>query len=169
MNFNGIDTPAVTPLDAEGQIDDHTFTQVLEHLIAAKVDGIVIGGSTVEYYGQTTEERLALAALAREVIGARALLIVGTGAVRTADSVVYAAHARKTGADAILVGSPPYASPTQAENAAHALAVDRAADLPVIRYNYPGRIVRRTRRVRSVLRFVGDALRAPLERPEAAP
>lgn len=140
MQFHGIYTPAITPLDAEGQIDSHAFAQVLEHLIAAKVHGIIIGGSTGEYYAQTTEERIALAALAREVIGARAQLIVGTGAVRTEDSVTYAKHAKAIGADAILVGSPPYALPTQAENAAHALAVDRAAGLPVMLYNYPGRM-----------------------------
>lgn len=140
MKFNGIYTPAITPLDAEGQIDRHAFSQVLEHLIEAKVHGIVIGGSTGEYYAHTVEERLALAALAREVIGSRAQLIVGTGAVRTEDSVAYAAHAKAIGADAILVGSLPYALPTQQENAAHALAVDRAAGLPVMLYNYPGRM-----------------------------
>ena len=140
MQFNGIYTPAITPLDAHGQIDRNVFTEVLEHLIDAKVHGIVIGGSTGEYYAHTAEERVALAALAREVIGPRAQLIVGTGAVRTEDSVAYAAHARKIGADAILVGSPPYALPTQAENAAHALAIDRAAGLPVMLYDYPGRM-----------------------------
>jgi 4-hydroxy-tetrahydrodipicolinate synthase len=140
MKFNGIYTPAITPLDAEGQIDQHAFSEVLEHLIEAKVHGIVIGGSTGEYYAHTSEERLALAALAKEVVGSRAQLIVGTGAVRTEDSVAYARHARAIGADAILVGSPPYALPTQEENAAHALAVDRAAGLPVMLYNYPGRM-----------------------------
>lgn len=140
MKFNGIYTPAITPLDAEGRIDQNAFSEVLEHLIEAKVHGIVIGGSTGEYYAHTIEERIALAALAREVIGSRAQLIIGTGAVRTEDSVAYAAHAKKIGADAILVGSPPYALPTQAENAAHALAIDRAAGLPVMLYNYPGRM-----------------------------
>lgn len=140
MKFNGIYTPAITPLDAEGRIDQTAFAEVLEHLIAAGVHGIVIGGSTGEYYAHSAEERFALAALAREVIGSRAQLIVGTGAVRTEESVAYAAHARKIGADAILVGSPPYALPTPQENAAHALAIDRAAGLPVMLYNYPGRM-----------------------------
>ena len=46
----------------------------------------------------------------------------------------------KIGADAILVGSPPYAVPTEQENALNALAIDRAADLPIMLYNYPGRM-----------------------------
>ena len=69
-----------------------------------------------------------------------AVVIIGTGAVRTEDAVEYARAAREIKADAILVGSPPYALPTEQENAAHALAIDRAANLPAMLYNYPGRM-----------------------------
>jgi 4-hydroxy-tetrahydrodipicolinate synthase len=139
-HFHGIYTPAITPLDAQGAIDQAAFAEVLESLIADGVHGIVIGGSTGEYYAQTTEERLALAKLAKEVIGSRAQLVIGTGAIRTEDAIVHARCAKALKADAILVGTPPYALPTEAENAAHALAVDAAAGLPVMLYNYPGRM-----------------------------
>lgn len=140
MKFEGIYTPAITPLTPEGQIDQSAFAAVLESLIEAKVHGIIIGGSTGEYYAHTTQERFDLAALAKEVIGTRVPLIIGTGAVRTEDSVEYAKAAKAIKADAILVGSPPYALPTEKENAAHALAIDKAADLPIMLYNYPGRM-----------------------------
>lgn len=140
MKFEGIYTPAITPLDENGQIDKTAFAEVLEHLIAAKVHGIIVGGSTGEYYAHTTQERLELAALAKEVIGSRTALIVGTGAVRTEESIEYAKAAKAIKADAILLGSPPYALPTEKENAAHALAIDKAADLPIMLYNYPGRM-----------------------------
>ncbi|MBP0619040.1 dihydrodipicolinate synthase family protein [Cupriavidus consociatus] len=140
MKFEGIYTPAITPLTAEGKIDNAAFAEVLESLIEARVHGIIIGGSTGEYYAHTAQERLDLAVLAREVIGTRVPLVVGTGAVRTEDSVEYAKAARAIRADAILVGSPPYALPTEQENAAHALAIDRAAGLPIMLYNYPGRM-----------------------------
>jgi hypothetical protein len=39
-----------------------------------------------------------------------------------------------------LVATPPYAYPTGREIALHALAIDRAANLPVMLYNYPGRM-----------------------------
>lgn len=140
MKFEGIYTPAITPLTADGQIDKTAFAEVLEYLIDAKVHGIIIGGSTGEYYAHTAQERFELGALAREVIGTRLPLIIGTGAVRTEDSVEYAKAAKAIKADAILVGSPPYALPTEKENAAHALAIDKAADLPIMLYNYPGRM-----------------------------
>lgn len=140
MKFEGIYTPAITPLTSEGQIDKTAFAEVLEYLIEAKVHGIIIGGSTGEYYAHTAQERFDLAALAKNVIGTRVPLIVGTGAVRTEDSVEYAKAAKAIKADAILVGSPPYALPTEQENAVHALTIDRAADLPIMLYNYPGRM-----------------------------
>ncbi|MES2259531.1 MAG: dihydrodipicolinate synthase family protein [Pseudomonadota bacterium] len=140
MKFEGIYTPAITPLDNEGRIDTQAFAEVLEYLIDAKVHGIIVGGSTGEYYAHTMQERLDLAAFAKEVIGTRVPLIVGTGAIRTEDAIEYAKGAKAIKADAILVGSPPYALPTEQENAAHALAVDRAAGLPAMLYNYPGRM-----------------------------
>ncbi|MFP3796269.1 dihydrodipicolinate synthase family protein [Paraburkholderia sp. SIMBA_027] len=140
MKFEGIYTPAITPLDAAGQIDNQAFAEVLESLIAAGVHGIIIGGSTGEYYAHTAQERFDLGKLAKEVIGSRTALIIGTGAVRTEDSVEYAKAAKAIKADAILVSSPPYALPTEQENAEHALTIDRAADLPIMLYNYPGRM-----------------------------
>ncbi|MCU5775312.1 dihydrodipicolinate synthase family protein [Erwiniaceae bacterium BAC15a-03b] len=140
IKFEGIYTPAVTPYAADGQIDKNKFAEVLESLIEARVHGIIIGGSTGEYYSQSAEERFTLAALAREVIGNRTQLIVGTGATRTEDAVEYARHAKQIKADAILVTSPPYALPTETENAHHALTVDKAADLPIMLYNYPARM-----------------------------
>lgn len=140
MKFEGIYTPAITPLDRDGAIDHGAFATVLESLIAAGVHGIIIAGSTGEYYAHTPQERFDLAAYAKKVIGNRLPLIVGTGAIRTEDSVAYAKAAREIGADAILVASPPYAVPSEEENAAHTLAIDRAAGLPIMLYNYPGRM-----------------------------
>lgn len=140
MKFEGIYTPAITPLKDDGSIDTQAFAHVLESLIEAKVHGIIIGGSTGEYYAHTAQERLDLAAKAKDVIAGRLPLIVGTGAIRTEDSVAYARAAKEIKADALLVGSPPYALPTQQEIAEHVMAVDDAAGLPIMLYNYPGRM-----------------------------
>ena len=78
-------------------------------------------------------------ALAKGLIKGRVPLIVGTGAIRTEDSIMYAEQAKAAGADAIMIATPPYAAPTGRENALHAQAIDRSANLPVLLYNYPGR------------------------------
>ncbi|WP_260961236.1 dihydrodipicolinate synthase family protein [Pseudomonas citri] len=140
MKFEGIYTPAITPLAADGSIDKAAFADVLEYLVESKVHGIIIGGSTGEYYAHSTQERFDLAAQAKDVLQGRLPLIVGTGAIRTEDSVAFAEAAKAIKADALLVGSPPYALPTQQEIAIHVQAVDRAANLPIMLYNYPGRM-----------------------------
>jgi 4-hydroxy-tetrahydrodipicolinate synthase len=140
MRFEGIYTPAITPHNDDGGIDRDAFVAHLGHLVGAGVHGIIIGGSTGEYYAQSMTERREMASLAREVTRGRTHLMVGTVAIRQEDSLAMAEHAAAIGADSILVGSPPYAVPTERENALNALAIDRAADLPIMLYNYPGRM-----------------------------
>ncbi|MGB5869898.1 MAG: dihydrodipicolinate synthase family protein [Albidovulum sp.] len=140
MKFEGIYTPVITPHRDDGRIDREGFAAMIDYLIGAGVHGIINGGSTGEYYAQSVEERIEMAGLARDVIGHRVPLIIGTVAIRLEDSIAMAEAAAKIGADAILVGSPPYSVPTERENALNALAIDRAADLPVMLYNYPGRM-----------------------------
>ena len=140
MKFEGIYTPVITPHGADGSIDRDAMAAQIEHLILSGVHGLINGGSTGEYYAQSIEERKDMATFTMDVIDGRVPLIVGTVSVRTDDSIVMAKHAAKIGADALLVGSPPYSVPTERENALNALAIDRAADLPIMLYNYPGRM-----------------------------
>lgn len=140
MKFEGIYTPVITPHKQDFEIDRDKFVMTIDMLINAGVAGLIVAGTTGEYYAQSSEERLELMKLAKEVIKGRVPLIVGTGAIRTEDSVYFAEQAVQVGANALLVSTPPYAYPTSREIALHALAIDRAANLPVMLYNYPGRM-----------------------------
>lgn len=140
MKFEGIYTPIVTPYFDDFTCNEAALSETVEHLIKAGVNGIVVAGSTGEYYAQTMKERVYLMGRLRDMIAGRVPMIVGTGAIRTEDSVEYAVQAKRHGADALLVTTPPYAYPTGREIALHALAVDRAANLPIMLYNYPGRM-----------------------------
>mgnify|MGYP006270345887 CR=1 FL=1 len=137
--MDGIHTPVVTPFREDFSIDEGRFLAVLDRLVAAGVHGIVVAGTTGEYYVQTMEERIRLMRLAIERVAGRARMTVGTGAMTPADSLTLAAAAREAGADAVLIASPPYSVPTERENALNALAIERVARLPVLLYNYPGR------------------------------
>jgi len=139
MRFEGIYTPIVTPFHDDHSINRERFAEVAEHLINAGVHGIVLAGTTGEYYAQSADERIELMTHAKDVIKGRLPLIIGTGAIRTEESIAYAEAAKAAGADAIMIASPPYAAPTGQENALHALAIDSAVNLPVLLYNYPGR------------------------------
>lgn len=140
MVLEGIYTPLITPFTADGSFDLDALSDLIERLIGAGVHGLISGGSTGENYAETVDERLELARFVTERADGRVPVIVGTGAMRTPDSIALAQGARDMGADAILLGTPPYSVPTEQENALNALAIDRACGLPIILYNYPGRM-----------------------------
>jgi 4-hydroxy-tetrahydrodipicolinate synthase len=140
MKFEGIYTPIITPYREDFSIDYERLSEVTEFLIGAGVNGIICAGTTGEYYAQTQQERFELMHFLQKKIHGRVSYIVGTGAIRTEESIEYAEEAVRAGADALLVATPPYAVPTETEVALHALAIDRAANLPIMLYNYPGRM-----------------------------
>ena len=139
FHFDGIYTPVVTPYLADGSVNWDALADVIEHLIDAGVHGLISGGSTGENYAQTVAERVEIAEFTRRRADKRVPLVIGTGAMLTADSIALAIAARDMKADAILLASPPYSVPTDRENALNALAIDKAAGLPVMLYNYPHR------------------------------
>ncbi|THH35174.1 dihydrodipicolinate synthase family protein [Aliishimia ponticola] len=139
FRFDGIYTPVVTPFLADLSVDWDRLAAVIEWLIGAGVHGLISGGSTGENYAQTVAERIEIAQFTVDKAQGRVPVVVGTGAMLTTDSVALARAARDMGAEAILLASPPYAVPTDRENALNALAIDKAADLPIMLYNYPGR------------------------------
>ena len=130
----------ITPYHNDFSLNQDALEATINRLIEAGVHGLIIAGTTGEYYAQSSDERVEMMSVAHEIIAGRRPMIVGTGAIRTEDSILYAKAAKKAGADALLIATPPYAYPTGREIALHALAIDRAADLPAMLYNYPGRM-----------------------------
>ena len=140
MQFEGIYTPIVTPYHDDFTINEEALAQTVEMLIGAGVHGIIVAGTTGEYYAQSAETRLWLFERVHQLIAARVPMIAGTGDMQTENSIAYAKAAKEIGADALLIATPPYSCPTGRELALHCLAIDRAANLPVMLYNYPGRM-----------------------------
>ena len=139
MQMEGIFTPIITPHHDDGSIDHEGFAGVVDFLIDNGIACIITGGSTGEYYAQTTAERVEVMHLAKKAINGRIPLMVGVGATRTEEAIELAQEAKNAGADSILINSPPYAVPNELENAMHALKIDRAVNLPIMLYNYPHR------------------------------
>jgi len=139
MQFEGIYTPVITPMGPEREIDEEGWVEVIEHLLAQGMHGLVLGGTTGENYALTKEERIRQFQFGNEVIAGRVPWIAGVNDIRTEDVCVYAVAGREAGASAILLAVPPYSIPNDKELAQHALAVDKACGLPVMLYNYPGR------------------------------
>lgn len=100
-------TPAVTPLNADGTIDEKGAGALYEHLIRGGVDGILILGSIGEFFAFSMDLKKRLIALAVEKIGGRVPVIVGTADTVAENVVSLSGFALREGADAVIV-VPPY-------------------------------------------------------------
>lgn len=139
MQFNGIYVPIITPFNDDFSINEAGFAAIIEGVISSGMQGIIVGGTTGEYYALDKAERVRTFTLAKEAIGGRVPLIAGVGALRTEDAVYFAQQANKVGVDCLLLGTPYYAIPTSEELVSHCLAVERATGLPIMLYNFPDR------------------------------
>jgi 4-hydroxy-tetrahydrodipicolinate synthase len=140
MNFSGIHTPVITPFSTDQSIDYAAFSAQIQYLVDAGVQGLMIGGTTGEYYVESHQERIELLKIAKQIAADNCIVTFGTGSINPVASIKLAEDGAKHDADALLVATPPYALPTQQELALHALSIDSAADLPIMLYNYPDRM-----------------------------
>jgi len=139
MKFQGIYTPIITSFNSDGSINYDGWKAVIDNQIDNGVHGLIIGGSTGEFYTMSKTERLQQFAFANDYIAGRVPWIAGVNDMLATEAYAYAASAKEAGANAMLVAAPPYSLPDESELAAHVIRIDEAADLPIILYNYPGR------------------------------
>ncbi|MEO6122608.1 MAG: dihydrodipicolinate synthase family protein [Ilumatobacteraceae bacterium] len=139
MKFSGVIIPIVTPFGPDDTIDEVAFAAVIDEMIAAGASGIVVGGTTGEYYAMTVDERRRQLEIAATLVAGRATLIAGCTVGGAAAAVDLACHAAQLGYDAVMLSAPPTSLPTQQELAAYVLLVAEQSALPVVLYNYPAR------------------------------
>jgi len=139
MQLEGIYVPIITPFADDMAIDFDAFGDVIDWQIDSGTHGIIVGGSTGEFFSLSQDERVEQFQFAAERIAGRVPLIAGVNALLVDQCYELTAAAKKAGADALLVAAPPYSLPSQKELVAHCLKIDRIANLPIILYNYPGR------------------------------
>ena len=139
MIFEGIYVPLVTPFRADFSIDYDAWGEVIDWQIENGTHGIIVGGSTGEFFSLTHEERVEQYAFAKQRTGGRIPVIAGINDLLAERCYELGAAARDAGVDALLVAAPPYSLPSQKELVAHCLKIDRIANLPIMLYNYPGR------------------------------
>lgn len=137
--FAGTFTALVTPMQPGGAVDWTALDALVDAQLAAKVDGLVVCGSTGEAATLEAEERLE--ALRRVVarVAKRVQVLFGSGAQATRATVQAQKAAEGAGADATLVVTPFYNRPTPEGLLRHFREVAEAAQVPVILYNVPSR------------------------------
>ena len=60
MKIKGIYTPVVTPFRKNFEIDFMSLEEILKFLLKKNIHGIVVGGTTGEYFSLNFQERIQL-------------------------------------------------------------------------------------------------------------
>ena len=139
--FKGSLVALITPMRADGSVDEDAFAGFVDWQIRQGTHGIVPVGTTGESPTLNHDEHRRVVEIAVEVAAGRVPVIAGTGSNSTAEAIGLTRHAKEAGADAALVVTPYYNKPTQEGLYLHYTAIADAVDLPVIIYNIPPRSV----------------------------
>ena len=131
---------SVTPLrDGGAALDEDAFGPVTDFLAAGGLDGLLALGTTGEGILLSVDERKRAVELFTDAAAGRIQVAAHCGAQTTADTIVLAAHAAESGADAVAVIGPPYFSLDERAQLAHLTAAARAcAPLPFYVYEFAG-------------------------------
>ena len=139
MKKANIYTPVVTAFDKERNLDIQANKNIYDHLINGGVDGIVVMGSTGEFFSMTTVQKKELIDLVTSYAGKRTKILVGTSCMRVEDTVELANYALKAGADAVMIIGPYYFTLSDASiEAFYAEAAEKIKG-DIYLYNFPAR------------------------------
>ncbi len=137
--FHGSMVALVTPMQADGVVDNEALDRLVEFHVENGTDAIIAVGTTGE--SATLDEKEHCDVIRRVVDRAagRIPVIAGTGANSTREAIDLTRCAMEAGADACLLVTPYYNKPTQEGLYLHFRAVAEAVSIPQILYNVPGR------------------------------
>jgi 4-hydroxy-tetrahydrodipicolinate synthase len=138
IEWSGSFVVTVTPFAEDGSLELPQFVSLIETLIAEGADGIVVAGSTGEFFSISETEAAALYRTAVEAARGRITVIAGTTAIGTGEAQRLAQAAKNAGCDGGMLLPPPYVIPTERELIAHVSAVAEVG-LPLMLYNNPTR------------------------------
>lgn len=137
--LSGIIPAVPTPFFRDGDPDLDALRFNLTKLADVPLSGYVIGGSNGEFVYLSAVERQEVVRVAREVVPADRMLIVGTGMESTRATIEMTALMAEEGAEAALVVCPNYFTNQMTAEALtiHYLAVAEASPIPVVLYSVP--------------------------------
>lgn len=137
MDFAGVYSVVPTPFQAGGEVDHESLQRVVDLVVGAGVQGIVVLGILGEAARLTEAERSAVVATVVGRVGGRARVVVGTTAEGERTCIAFSQEAQRLGASAVLVSPPRLAKLNSEAVVHHYAAVSDAVDLPIVVQDYP--------------------------------
>ncbi|BAU96993.1 dihydrodipicolinate synthase [Corynebacterium suranareeae] len=136
--FTGVIPPVMTPLHPDGNVDEKSLRQLVDHLIDGGVDGLFALGSSGETAFLTREQRkFALTTIIDHTAG-RVPVTAGVIETTTARVIELVDDAIEAGAQGLVATAPFYTRTHDMEIEEHFRKIHAAApELPLFAYNIP--------------------------------
>jgi dihydrodipicolinate synthase/N-acetylneuraminate lyase len=141
VSWRGYWVAAPTPFTREGALDERLLREELRLYQGQGVHGILVNGTTGEWFSQSDAERRRVAEIAVDELRGRIPVVIGCTTYTAAHSAELGRHAKDIGADGILSTPPPYAAPTSLEIVAFYQTISDRVDLPLMVYNWARGVV----------------------------
>ncbi|GAB3136891.1 4-hydroxy-tetrahydrodipicolinate synthase [Micromonospora sonneratiae] len=130
--------PAVTtPFTENGALDLDAWRIQLDWLAGERLPGVIVAGTTGEWFSLSEHERAELFTVAAEQVGDRLTVLGGCNAYTADEAIRHARAAQAAGLDGILLTPPPYVVPTRAEILNFYRTVSDTVKIPLCVYNWP--------------------------------
>jgi 4-hydroxy-tetrahydrodipicolinate synthase len=137
--IEGMITAMVTSFTDDGALDEAGLRAAVRHQIDSGAEGLCPLGGTGEPLSLTVDEHKRVIDVVVDEAAGRVPVVIGTLLGRQADIIECGRHARRAGADAIMV-IPPYfvvAKPPHIRQ--HFEAIAEAVDMPMVLFHGPTR------------------------------
>lgn len=139
FDLKGLGVALITPFKSDKSIDFKALGVLLDQLIEADADYIVVLGTTGETPALFPDEKKAIRDFVVNHVNGRIPLVLGLGGNNTLGIVKELKDTDLSGFSAILSVVPYYNKPSQEGIYRHYKAISEASPLPVVLYNVPGR------------------------------
>jgi 4-hydroxy-2-oxoglutarate aldolase len=139
VKLHGIFSPLTTPFAADGSVDHARIRSNIALYNKTGLAGYASNGSTGESVLLLWEEVYKIWETVKSAAAPEKILIAGTGAESTAETIVHTNRAAELGYAAALVRTPSFYKPAVDDDllAEHYLRVADAAKIPVLLYAVP--------------------------------
>jgi 4-hydroxy-tetrahydrodipicolinate synthase len=137
--FKGSMVALVTPMQADGAVDNEALERLVEFHVKNGTNAIVAVGTTGESPTLSVEEHIGVVKRVVQAAKKRVPVLAGTGANATSEAIELTRLSKEAGVDACLIVTPYYNKPTQEGLFQHYKAIAKAVAVPQVLYNVPGR------------------------------
>jgi 4-hydroxy-tetrahydrodipicolinate synthase len=138
--IEGLLTAMVTPMKADGRVNEEAAVALGSHLLANGSDGLVVCGTTGESPTLGDDEMVALVTTMVQELAGEATIVAGAGSNSTQHAAHLSERMAATGAHALLSVTGYYNRPNRRGLVRHYEEVASAAGgTPVVIYNIPSR------------------------------